>query len=228
MAEALGPVGALRAVAIVAPHPDDESLGCGGLIALLCQAGNRVRVIVVSDGSKSHPDSTQFPPAALRDLRAREALAATATLGLSGDCVCFMKLPDTAVPRRGSAGFSEAASTMERLLSGFDTVVAPYRDDAHSDHQASFELAREALARRPDEGRLLEYAIWPGERGLPPAQWRLDIRDVLPRKRAAIACHRSQLGMVIDDDPSGFGLDAGFIARFLTPDELYFEARDGR
>lgn len=228
MAEDLGPIGALGAVAIVAPHPDDESLGCGGLIARLCRAGSRVRTIIVSDGSRSHPGSRQFPPEAVRELRAREALAATEALGLARDCLVFMKLPDGAVPHPGAVGFGEAARTMGRLLAGFDTVVAPYRADAHGDHRASFELVRAALAQRSEPARLLEYAIWPGEGGIPPARWRLDVRDVLPHKRAAIACHRSQLGLVIDDDPSGFRLEPEFIDRFLTPDELYLEAPDAR
>ena len=47
---------------VVAPHPDDESLGCGGAIVLLRKFGNEVTVLTVSDGALSHPNSKKFQP----------------------------------------------------------------------------------------------------------------------------------------------------------------------
>ena len=58
---------------VVAPHPDDESLGCGGAIALLSGFGCPVHVLFISDGTGSHPNSRKFPPPALRALRESEA-----------------------------------------------------------------------------------------------------------------------------------------------------------
>ena len=67
---------------VVAPHPDDESLGCGGLLARLGDAGVDVRAILVTDGAASHPRSTRYDAAARRALRDREWLRALACLGL--------------------------------------------------------------------------------------------------------------------------------------------------
>ena len=53
---------------VVAPHPDDESLACGGLIAEARAQGRLVRVVIVSDGTGSHPASKAYPNARLRDL----------------------------------------------------------------------------------------------------------------------------------------------------------------
>ena len=61
---------------VVAPHPDDESLGCGGAIALLRKFGREVSVLTMSDGTLSHPNSVKFPPEKLRELRENEMLAA--------------------------------------------------------------------------------------------------------------------------------------------------------
>ena len=51
-----------RCALILAPHPDDESLGCGGLIAEACARGRPPAVIIVSDGTGSHPLSREYPP----------------------------------------------------------------------------------------------------------------------------------------------------------------------
>ena len=67
--------------AVVAPHPDDESLGCGGAIALLTRFGLSVSVLFISDGTKSHPTSRKYPMLRLRDLRESEAREALARLG---------------------------------------------------------------------------------------------------------------------------------------------------
>src|SRR5687768_8056870 len=61
---------------VVAPHPDDESLGCGGALALLGRAGLPVWLLFVSDGAGSHPGSRRYPAPALRVLRESEARAA--------------------------------------------------------------------------------------------------------------------------------------------------------
>ena len=62
-----------RPFIVVAPHPDDESLACGGLIADACRQGLRGKVVIVSDGVGSHPNSKAYPPDRLRALREEEA-----------------------------------------------------------------------------------------------------------------------------------------------------------
>ena len=71
-----------RPFIVVAPHPDDESLACGGLIADACRQGLRGKVVIVSDGAGSHPNSKAYPPDRLRSLREEEARRAAAELGL--------------------------------------------------------------------------------------------------------------------------------------------------
>ena len=83
---------------IIAPHPDDESLGCGGIIALLKKAGRLVKIIFVSDGSFSHPNSKKFTAALLMQLREKEALAAVKILGVPKKDCYFMRLKDGDVP----------------------------------------------------------------------------------------------------------------------------------
>lgn len=221
------------ATLVVAPHPDDETLGCGGAIALLREAGLPVHLLIVSDGAASHPRSRRFPPARLALLRESEACAALRLLGVARMDITFLRLPDTAVPVEGEAGFDAAVAAVLALLRALRpaTVIAPWRREPHSDHRAASAIVRAALANDGAPARLLEYPIWAGvfgaEDDLPSAgecsAWRLAIDGVLARKRVAIAAYASQTSALIDDDPSGFRLDADAIARFTRPWELLLE-----
>ncbi len=79
---------------VIAPHPDDESLACGGLIAEACREGLRGKVVIVSDGAGSHPNSKAYPPDQLRALREEEARRAAAELGLGPEEIIFLGLAE--------------------------------------------------------------------------------------------------------------------------------------
>jgi LmbE family N-acetylglucosaminyl deacetylase len=79
-----------RPFIVIAPHPDDESLACGGLIADACEQGLRTKVVMVSDGVGSHPNSKAYPPERLRFLREEEAKQAGAELGLKPEDMLFL------------------------------------------------------------------------------------------------------------------------------------------
>lgn len=223
-------VRALGQTVVVAPHPDDESLGCGGLLALLAEARMRPRVVVVTDGARSHA-SAAYPPARLAALREAEARAAVAVLGLAPGDVAFLDLPDCGVPEAGPP-FDAAAATLAGHLAGADTVVVPWRRDPHCDHEATWALARAAVARLGAAPRWLEYPVWAWEhaasdRAPQPGEavaWRLDVASVLGRKRRAVAAHVSQTTALIDDDPDGFVLAPAVLAHFDRPWELYLDA----
>lgn len=218
---------------IVAPHQDDESLGCGGLIALLRRHNLSVTVLFISDGTGSHPRSRAYPAPRLRDLREMEALAALRCLGVTPGRATFLRLRDTAVPMIETADFGHAAARVRAAIGAAapKTIVLPWRRDPHCDHRAAWQLVQAALASLPERPRLLEYPIWvwelAGEGDLPQmgevAGWRLDIGAVLPQKEAAIAAHRSQFGAIIDDDPEGFCLLPHVLAHFSQPWEIYLE-----
>ena len=77
-----------RPFIVVAPHPDDESLACGGLIADAYGQGLRGKVVIVSDGAGSHPNSKAYPSDRLTALREEEAKRAGVELGLKPDRPC--------------------------------------------------------------------------------------------------------------------------------------------
>ena len=214
---------------ILAPHPDDESLGTGGLIAAACDAGTPPLVVILTDGIGSHPNSRTHPPAALRRLREQETAQATAELGLPPDRLLFLGLPDRFAPHDGP-GFEAAVTTLANLAArhGCTRLLAPWRHDPHCDHLAAHRIAVAASARAGIG--LVSYPVWgwtlPDNTALDgprPTGHRLDVSAVLPRKRRAIAAHASQHGQVVTDDPEGFVLPAAMLANFHHPYEVYLE-----
>ncbi len=220
----------IQALLVIAPHPDDESLGCGGMIAAACAAGVPVTVLIVSDGAGSHPNSVAYPPDRLRALREAETLEATAELGLAPDCVTFLRLPDRFVPSDGVQAQAAVAAMVAAAPGGHAaTIAVTWPHDPHCDHQAAFALARHAHLRLPGS-KLLAYPIWglsrPRHERIAQSEiggFRLAISEYLPAKRRAIAAHRSQTTSLIGDDPTGFRLTAQDLARFDGPSEIFLK-----
>lgn len=226
---------------VIAPHPDDESIGCGGLLAECAARGRPVRVEVLTDGTGSHPGSPSFPPPRLAALRREETRAAVAALGLDPDRdLAFLGLPDTAVPSRGAA-FDAALADLLRLAERDEAPAAVFTTwghDSHADHKAARALAG-ALARAlPSRPKLFAYPVWgwafahpvpdfplPPEPDLsePLRGVRLSTQQHLAAKRRAVAAHRSQTTDLIADDPRGFRLPREALALWFRPFEVFLE-----
>ncbi len=230
-------VASLGATVVIAPHPDDEALGCGGLLALLHQAGTPVAAVLVSDGSMSHPASGLFSGPARRAVRETEFRHALTILGADATEPLLLGLPDGQVPASDEeTGFAAAAAQLRGFLERQQaaTVVVPWRRDPHPDHRATSRLVQVALAGMAHAPRQLEYVVWAWERAAPAdlptdadkvAGFRLDIGAVVGQKQRAIAAHRSQVAPgVFTDDPDGFLLSAEMLAHFSGPHEVFFEA----
>jgi len=213
VAEIVGPGPLL----VLAPHPDDESIGCGGLIAAAVAACIAVRIAVLSDGAASHPGVARATMAALRAAEAREAAR---RLGVAADAVAFLDLPDGALPDAGPAR-AEAVAALLAFCDQPGTVVATWRHDPHCDHTATWAVATALLRERP-RARLLAYPVWgwayaypiagfdvpnEPELGGAPEGWRLPIAELLPTKQRAIHAHRSQL-------------EGAIMGGFRLPDEM--------
>lgn len=220
-----------RPVLILAPHADDESLGCGGLIHLLSAQGNPPHVLILTDGTGSHPNSASHPAPRLKAVREAEARAAVALLGLPADRIGFAGLRDTAAPAAGPA-FDSAVDAVCALCRAQQVaaILAPWQHDPHCDHEAAHLIAA-ATAQRLGL-RHWAYPVWgwtlPEDRLLPgpvPSGVRLDVQDALSLKTQAILAHRSQYGRLITDDPAGFSLPRHLLAVFERPFETYLHVQ---
>jgi LmbE family N-acetylglucosaminyl deacetylase len=222
-----------RGIVVVAPHPDDETLGCGGLIALAHADGRAIKIIVLTDGCGSHPNSRTHPPCKLRALREHETLSAVVALGLDATAVSFLRLPDRALPSEGSEADSaarEIAATVEKIRAS--AILTTWRHDPHCDHQAAWRIALTARQSLTDDMALIAYPIW-GSTLLPQTQlpakprgWRLPIDGVLSRKERAIRAHCSQISRLVENDPPVLVLTEETLNRFREPYEIYLEAEN--
>ncbi len=198
---------------VFAPHPDDETLGCGGLIADRAAAGATVALATLTDGSASHQGLIDGRE--LAALRHAEALAAAHELGVPADRCHFLGLPDHDLASHHDAAVAGVAALLATYQPG--EVYVPHRDDGLADHRATHDIVCAALATHPHALRLYAYPVWlwhtwpwvagrhlDGTRRVPARlladNWQLVLgcrshhRIGLPaRKQRALACYRTQM-----------------------------------
>jgi LmbE family N-acetylglucosaminyl deacetylase len=211
---------------IIAPHPDDEVLACGGLLHLLAAQGTRAIVVAATDGDGSHPGSSEYAPAQLARLRARETEAALRSLALPGQPapqIIRARIPDGSV----TAQVGALQTLLEQLLRPDDVVFVTWRQDGHPDHEACGHAA--ALAARMCGATLVEMPVWtwhwaePGDSRVP---WhrarRLALTPAaLQRKCDAIDCYTTQLHPDASTGQPAI-LPPHVLARLTHPYEMYF------
>ena len=214
---------------IVAPHADDESLACGGVISLLRKYNQTVYILLLSDGTLSHPNSVEYPAEKLRNLRENELLTAARALDVPVENIIFCRYRDRQVPGLQNPHFDQALSNMNKIIEiiGPQSIFVPWRKDPHPDHIAAYELIDNAST---NGAKIYEYAVWinaigcaadfPSVNEIIP--FKLDISSVLNKKQNAISAHQSQISDLIPDDPDGFRLSPEMLAHFNQPYELFY------
>jgi LmbE family N-acetylglucosaminyl deacetylase len=172
-------------VLVVAPHPDDEAIGCGGAICLHGRRGERVQVAFLTSGERGIDG---VPPEEVRAVREAEAALAAEVLGV--ERTHFLRLPDLGVQDAIGPGACRLGEVLRAHRPA--VVYLPHPEEDHPDHQAALPLVRAALAR-VCEGRLPElraYEVWTP---LARYDWPEDVSAVMVRKLRAVRCYRSQL-----------------------------------
>jgi LmbE family N-acetylglucosaminyl deacetylase len=221
----------LSPVLVIAPHPDDETLGCGGTISLFTRAGARVHVAIVSDGAASHPTHPLLRPHQIADMRRAEAIRATSILGVNPGEVSFLGAPDGKLPTMALPLRNKIVSRLASLLReiGPKAILLPCRSDGSTEHDAVFKLATMALEEARLNPRLLEYPVWawrnPHLLALPMLLsrdvWSIDISPVSDTKAAAVDSYASQLFPIPPEERAA--LPPEFVAEFRYPTEFFFE-----
>jgi LmbE family N-acetylglucosaminyl deacetylase len=216
---------------VIAPHQDDEVLGCGGLIARKSLEGRQVHVIYLTDGGGSHLGHPTLTSERLISLREEEARQAMAELGLDPSAIHFMGARDGSLGMLPTDEFKALAVRLQASLDRIvpDELFTPCRDDGSSEHEAAYALVQAALLCSGRPTRLFEYPVWSWWNPLLlwrplftcPRVVRHRVGDCTCRKAAALACYRSQIEPTLPwTKPL---LSATFISLFKGPDEFFFE-----
>jgi N-acetylglucosamine malate deacetylase 1 len=224
-------ISSLGTVLVVAPHPDDETLGCGGTLALLARAGKTVNVAFVTDGSASHPRHSRFSANEIAALRRDEARIATGILGVGWNRLFFVEATDGTLATLGPESSSGIVAKMAEILAATapDAVLVTYRNDGSTDHNASVALLLKALQHTVPRPQILEFPIWAWRNPLlllrpilsTRTVWRNDISSVLKLKSDALGAYVSQTYPIPPDSLPI--LSPEFTAEFILGEEFFFE-----
>ncbi|MFI5896556.1 PIG-L deacetylase family protein [Actinoplanes sp. NPDC051513] len=144
-----------RSALVLAPHPDDETLGCGATILRKVAAGTPVTVAVVTDGRHSHR-SEHLSPDSLAALRRAEMSSAAGRLGLDPDAVRWGGFEDGTLSSQEKDLFAYVAELLAEVRP--DDVYTTSADEPHPDHAALGRAVRAAAAS--SGSRVLEYPVW--------------------------------------------------------------------
>lgn len=204
----------LRRVVVVAPHPDDETLGAGGLIAEGAALGLEVLVVVVTDGTASHPGV-----AGIAERRRDEVLGAVDILAPAAS-VTFLGATDGRVREERDAIRALLTACWEGMAAE-TLLVVPFSGDGHRDHRIVGALCTELAAGL--SVRVVEYPIWlwhwahASDSIVPWARFtRLVLSpEARERKFRALGQFTSQLGDV---------LRPSFIENFTGDTEIFVNA----
>jgi N-acetylglucosamine malate deacetylase 1 len=209
-----------KSAMVFSPHQDDETFGCGGVIALKREQGIPVVVVFLTDGRGSDPHRKNE----IVEIRKQEAVTALKILGVERSEIHFLEKPDGTLPDLEIQEKQQTIQQVIELLKLYqpEEVYVPHRKDCHKDHEATFKLVKEAIAQGKIEVKLLQYAIWMFWRA--PMFIMLKLQDIVAaervliesvqdKKNQAIASYRSQIQ----------GLPPGFVQQFSGSYEIFFK-----
>ncbi|HEV2721042.1 MAG TPA: PIG-L family deacetylase [Thermoanaerobaculia bacterium] len=191
----------LERLLIVAPHPDDDAIGAGGLIQRAVAGGAKLRVVIATDGENNPwPQRVMHKKLVIRKndrarwgaMRREEALEALARLGVERDAARFLGFPDNQVATLARAGCPRVLDALRAVIDEFQPtlIVSPSSRDLHADHRALAYFVHRAAGEAVP---IVTYVI----HGDPLAEQTAVRLHLTPReqlwKRQAIECHKSQL-----------------------------------
>jgi len=150
-----------KTVIVFAPHPDDETFGCGGTIAKKISEGYNVLIVIMTDGRNLFKNALNIDndpsPDEVRELRRREVLRATEILGVPKENVLFLDFEDGTLERYEL----EAEKKVIEILNRYRPVeiYLPFKNDSHPDHRATYRILRKCVEKLGLKPRMYQFCI---------------------------------------------------------------------
>ncbi|AKG24755.1 hypothetical protein IJ00_20085 [Calothrix sp. 336/3] len=145
---------------VFAPHEDDETFGCGGAIAIKRSQGIPVKVVFITDGRYGRP--SWITPDNIISHRQQEATDALNVLGVTPEDIYFLSQEDSKLSDLSPESHQELVTKIQEIIKNFqpEEVYVTYQYDKHADHQASYNIVTEAIAKSGISVEILQYPIW--------------------------------------------------------------------
>ena len=235
-------------VLVFAPHPDDEVIGCGGVIQHALAEGRRVRVAFTTSGDgypraaakllmKPESDLTPDDFRRLGARREAEAIAAAKVLGLDASQLAFLRHPDAQLGKLPAEARTSALQGVQRVIeeSQPSRVYVTDHGDEHPDHRVTNELVREAVALAGSVPEVFTYLVhsggdtrWP----LPGPRYETSAMDGItyptgvrwpPPVRVDLTPSESERKLrALVAHESQWALDHDYLARFVKSEEIFW------
>lgn len=229
---------------IFAPHPDDETLGCGGSIIRMLHEGYDVYVVIITDGRYCLTDlgvSSGPTPNEIKEIRKQETLRAIKILGLSENNLIFLNFEEKHLERNEKQLCKKIVEILDDVCPS--KVFFPQQKEYNIDHRISNRAIRTALSMSNTKPIECQYTIaWSfpyyllfhvlndstldllakiGHQNLVTS----DVSDLLELKKKAIDEYKSQVTIIAEDQKRPV-LKASFVKRFLNDEEKFFLSVD--
>lgn len=144
-------------IIIVAPHPDDEALGCSGLIQRTIENGKQVYVVILSGGGKSHQGCCHIDESTLIASRHNLSRKVAEILGLPLSQLYFLNYSD------GNISYNNAETQrLQTLIEEIspDAIFVPHTGEGWNDHIEAGKIVREIIRTKSTPIQLYEYCVW--------------------------------------------------------------------
>ncbi|MBW4632562.1 MAG: PIG-L family deacetylase [Iphinoe sp. HA4291-MV1] len=212
-----------KSAIVFSPHEDDETLGCGGMIALKRSQKVPVKVVFLTDGRYGRPEWVK--PEEITQVRQQEALSALSILGVEPSEAQFLDHADASLAKLNDEQQQQLIDHLVDILKSTqpEEVYVPHCKDGHPDHEATYQLVQSAIASCGIQIELLQYPIWVFWHNVLPFKlffqhmeqsYRLSIGTVHKQKKQAIDQYKSQIPY----------LPNGLLASFFSPYEIFIKS----
>lgn len=218
-----------RTIYIFAPHPDDETLACGGTIVKKTAQGYEIKIAVMTDGSHSHSTVLGIwsdpTPGELAEIRKQELFEATGILGVPPGNVFFLGAEDGFLSQDENDMIEEVKTLLQKDQT-ISEIYLPHPQDQHKDHRATNRIVLKALKDLNINPDIYFYVVWeePNQR-YTGSKVAIDISEGLSAKKKAVLKYKSQIESMFPNQEKSV-LTPSFVERFMNDIEEVFWKKD--
>ena len=215
-----------KRIIVFSPHPDDETLGCGGTIIKNLREGCDVYVVLMTDGRHSHDHTfgiTDPTPQEIKTIRKQEFRNAMRILEVNEKNLISLDFEDGSLEEHVEEAENKVAGILSEIRPA--EIYVPFRHDAKKDHEYPFKIVTAGLGKADISPMIYEYPIW--RRKKEAAEYRSgnvtlqNITRVLEIKAKAIGAYQSQISKISPKQGSPV-LEQSFLEMFLQNKEVFY------